>query len=169
MYSWRKIQELIYPTLRDALIILALCAVLACFVNLVRPDSLDWFAVCDYDILVPCPEPIGEATAMSVEDARRLTSDDLLIDARLSDEFSRWHAPDSINIVFDYLTPIPDEAIRKIAAMRAHRIIVAGDGQDPDSGEQLAKEISGRGIKNVHFIVGGMAHIKFANENHGDD
>jgi rhodanese-related sulfurtransferase len=169
MHSWRKTQDLIYPTLRDAIIIAALCALLACIVNFVRPDSLDWFAERDYDILVPCPEPIGEATAMSAEDARRLKSNDLLIDARQPEEFARWHAPDSINIVFDYLTPISDEAIRKIAAMRAHRIIVAGDGQNPDSGEQLAKEISGRGIKNVHYLIGGMARIKFANENHGDD
>jgi hypothetical protein len=33
--------------------------------------------------------------------------------------------------------------------------MVFGDGQDPDSGEQLARELAGRGIRNVRFVQGG--------------
>ena len=149
--------------------ILAFSAAIACVVNLLRPDSLEWIAARDYEILVPCPEPMGEAVAMDVPNDWPMKTGDLLIDARLPDDFSLWHVPDSMNISFDYLTPVTDEAIRQIASTRARRIIVAGDGSDPDSGEQLAREISGRGIKNVHYIAGGIPKLRSVTGNHGND
>ena len=36
---------------------------------------------------------------------------------------------------------------KAIARSRAQKVIVYGDGDDPDTGEQLGKEISGKGIK----------------------
>ena len=60
---------------------------------------------------------------------------------------------------YDWLDPIPgadmQRLARAIAASRATRVVVYGDGERPDSGEHLGREISGRGIKNVSFVRGG--------------
>ncbi len=146
--------------LRDAFIIIAVSAAAACVVNFFRSDSLPWIAARDYEVLVPCPEPMGEATAVDIGDFDGIGIRDLLIDARGRADYDNWHRPDSIHIAFDYLEPLSDEAVGRIALTKAQRIIVAGDGGDPDSGEQLAREIAGKGIKNVYFIVGGMAALK---------
>ncbi len=38
-------------------------------------------------------------------------------------------------------------------------MVVYGDGGDPDSGEQLARELAGKGIRNVGFVRGGAPAI----------
>ncbi|MFH1131634.1 MAG: hypothetical protein V1754_09875, partial [Pseudomonadota bacterium] len=68
------------------------------------------------------------------------------------------------NITFDYLDPIPKEVLqdlaRRIASSKAQRVVVYGDGQNPDSGEQLGKELSIHGIKNIFFIKGGAPMLR---------
>ncbi len=64
---------------------------------------------------------------------------------------------------YDWLDPVPEtvlrELARSIAASRATRVVVYGDGGRPDSGEHLGREISGRGIRNVAFVRGGAAAL----------
>jgi hypothetical protein len=40
--------------------------------------------------------------------------------------------------------------------------VVFGDGGNPDSGEQLAREIAGKGIRNVRFVEGGAPLLEKA-------
>ena len=53
-----------------------------------------------------------------------------------------------------------EELARKIARSEAQRVFVYGDGDNPDTGEQLAREISGKGIRNVFFIEGGARTLQ---------
>jgi rhodanese-related sulfurtransferase len=90
--------------------------------------------------------------------------DTFLVDARRKQEHQAWRLRDAVNIPYDYLEPIPDEAlkglIRGIQKSGARRLVVYGDGKDPDSGEQAGKEISGKGVKNVFFVKGGAPALK---------
>ncbi len=145
---------------RDAILILVAGTLCAVLVNGVRPESLEWFALDDYDILVPCPEPIGEATALSPETLKIPLPGDYLVDCRPAEEFARWHPPGSANVPYDYLDEVSHETVRTLAASRAKRVVVMGDGQEPDSGERLALELSAKGIKNVCFVSGGAGALR---------
>jgi len=144
----------------DAGIVLGLCAVFALAFNAIRPKGLEWFPSQDYQILVPCPETLGEAAAISPEALRDGDSRRLVVDARVASEFDAWHVPGAINVPFDYLEPTPADTIRRIAASGAQEVAVYGDGLDPDSGEQLARELSGKGIRNVSFVCGGAPAMR---------
>ena len=69
-----------------------------------------------------------------------------------------------MNVPFDYLDPTPKDVLknlaRKIAVSGARRVIVYGDGDIPDTGEQLGREIAGYGIRNVFFLRGGAPVLK---------
>ena len=82
-----------------------------------------------------------------------------IIDARSRAEYQEAHLERAVNIAFDWLDPVSDENLNRlaveIASSRATRVVVYGDGGRPDSGEYLGKEISGRGIKNVFYLEGG--------------
>ena len=82
-----------------------------------------------------------------------------VIDSRSSEDFRFWHFPGAISIPFDYLSPVESGDLGKIASSGASRVIVYGDGMVPDSGRELARELSGQGIKNVCFIEGGAINL----------
>jgi hypothetical protein len=65
-------------------------------------------------------------------------------------------------VPFDYLTPTCAAEVRGIAASGASQVVVFGDGKDPDSGEQLARELAGLGIRNLRFVQGGAAALQAA-------
>lgn len=150
--------------LRDALLITLVSAALAAGVNLLHPRGIPFIAKRAYEILVPCPEPGGAVTALSPADARVKASDSFRIDARAAEAFERWHLPGAMNLTFDYLDPTPKAKIRAVAQAaarsKAKRVVVYGDGDDPDSGEQLGKELSGAGLKNVLFVRGGAKALQ---------
>jgi hypothetical protein len=152
--------------LRDAVIAALLSALLAVVVNLTRSNGISFIADEPYDILVPCPEPGGEVTAVLANDPALRSDTTFYVDARTSAEFEKWRYRDARNVVFDYLDPTPKEQIqalaKAIARSRATKVVVYGDGQLPDTGEQLGKEISGHGIKNVFFVEGGAEALKTA-------
>jgi hypothetical protein len=141
--------------IRDALIATVACAAVGTVVNLVRPHGIPFVQKTDYQILVPCPEGSGEAPAIAASDASIWAPRALLVDARSAAEHQRWHPPGALALAFDYLTPAPKAEVRKVAASGAARVVVFGDGGDPDSGEQLARELAGAGIRNVVFVQGG--------------
>jgi len=83
-----------------------------------------------------------------------------LVDAREAEAFARWHLPGALSIPFDYLEPPSAEAIKRVLATRARRVVVYGDGANPDSGEQLARALAGRGIRNLAFVKGGAPALQ---------
>ncbi|MFC1655071.1 rhodanese-like domain-containing protein [Myxococcota bacterium] len=145
--------------LRDAVLITAASCAVGLLVNLFHPEKIPYIAEEEYNILVPCPEPGGEVTALEVSDPTVHAEDTFVVDARKQAEHQAWKLRDAMNIPYDYLEPIPDEAlqelINKIQKSGARRVLVYGDGKNPDSGEQAGKEISGKGIKNVFYVKGG--------------
>jgi 3-mercaptopyruvate sulfurtransferase SseA len=56
-----------------------------------------------------------------------------------------------------------------ITRSNAKRVIVYGDGDNPDSGREWARLLSGGGIRNVNFIDGGApAYWHLFKELHGE-
>ena len=146
--------------LRDALLITVVGSAAGLVSNALRTEKkIAWIQQEEYDILVPCPEPVGEAAEMAVDDPLLLDGKSLVIDARSAAEFAEWHIPNSINAEFDWLGPPIDEEValvaKNVARSRAHRVVVYGDGDDPDSGREWARLLSGARIKNVFYVQGG--------------
>lgn len=147
-------------TVRDAVIVVALSAVLAISVNLAREDGIPLVARSPYRIFVPCPEPSGEVFPIDPAEVRWGGERELIIDARTASEYEQWHAPGARNVPFDFLDPVPDDQIEALIATRSSRVVVYGDGRNPDTGEELASELSGRGMLNVHFVPDGVAAVR---------
>ncbi len=145
--------------LGEAAVLAAGVGALALAVNAFRHDGLPLVAREPYQTLVPCPEPGGAVTAVDPDDPALRSPRTFLIDARSSEEYGRKHETGAANVPYDWLDPVPSHDMqrlaREIAASRATRVVVYGDGGRPDSGEHLGREISGRGIKNVCFVRGG--------------
>lgn len=146
--SWRA-------ALRDAVVIAALCAAVGIAVNAVRTDGITLVQQEPYQILVPCPESMGEAEGVSPEQLDLANAKLLLIDARSKAQFAQWHANRALSVPFDYLESVNEAHVRRVASSGAQEVLVYGDGADPDSGEQLARELSSKGIRNVRFVRGG--------------
>ena len=146
-------------TFKRALAITVVSSCIGLVANLVHPEAIPFIASKDYETLVPCPVPGGPVEPVEASDPVVTAGDSLLVDARPSEAFRTWSMKGAFNVPYDYLDPTPEhvlqEIARRIAASRAARVIVFGDGENPDTGEQLAKEISARGIKNVMFVKGG--------------
>lgn len=158
--------------LRDAVLITAAGGVVGLLVNLFHPEKIPYIAQEEYETLVPCPEPGGEVTPMESSDPVLQAQETFVIDARTQAEYAGWNFREAVNVPYDYLDPTPDEVIRelarKIAHSRAQRVAVYGDGDRPDTGEQLGKEISGKGIKNVFFVQGGAPALKQYGQSGGE-
>jgi predicted sulfurtransferase len=150
--------------LRDALLITVACGALGLLVNLFHPEKIPYIAEEEYETLVPCPEPGGEVTPLEPSDPALQAKETFVVDARTKEAHAEWNFRGAMNVPYDYLDPTPDEVIhelaKKIAKSRAQRVAVYGDGDRPDTGEQLGKEISGKGIKNVYFVKGGAPALK---------
>jgi hypothetical protein len=150
--TWRR-------SILEAAIVTVAAAVTALLVNAVRPDGLPLVAAKPYRVLVPCPEPGGPVQPLAADDRSLMSSGTFLVDARPAADFALGHLEGAVNLPYDWLDPLPEgrleELARAIAASGASRVAVYGDGGRPDSGEHLGREISGRGIKSVFFIVGG--------------
>jgi rhodanese-related sulfurtransferase len=146
--------------IRDCLIVVVVSAVLALATNVVRSSGgIALVADKDYQILVPCPEHVGKpARALQPHQLKDERQTALLVDARDKEAYIQWHLPGAISIPYDYLEPNPEE--RKILDTQARRVVVYGDGDSPDSGQQLANAISGKGLKNVFYIKGGAPALR---------
>ena len=146
---------------RDAAIITIACAAVALIVNAARPDGIPVVRKEAFEIFVPCPEPLGHPARMGPVHFLGLKEDTaLVIDARSEEEYKDWHHPGAINVPFDYLMPVCQVNLKEIASSGAHRVVVYGDGADPDSGRELARELAGSGIRNVNYIAGGAPLLR---------
>ena len=150
---------------RESLIVVLIPAAVGLPVNaFLNPNGIPIIAEQAYEVLVPCPEPGGRVSPVSADESLTNRERVFWMDARSSEEFRQWHHPQAENVTYDYLDPTPDTVIeelaRGIARSKAQRVFVYGDGDDPDTGEQLAREISGKGIRNVFFIEGGARTLR---------
>ncbi len=68
--------------------------------------------------------------------------------------------PSARPVPFDFLDPVSDEALAELVASNAARVVVFGDGLTPDSGQEMARELAGRGMVNVHFVEGGWEAVR---------
>jgi hypothetical protein len=146
-------------TILEAIAITAASALFALAFNGVRENGIPLVQKSEYQILVPCPENTGEVDTLSPSVLDQPMDKVLLLDARQKSEFEKAHLPGAKSIPYDYLEPLTDCALREVASSGARKVVVYGDGEDPDSGEQLAKELSGKGIRNVGFIAGGAPAV----------
>ena len=133
--------------------------------NLVRrQENLPWIQATPYELLVPCAEPVGQAQAIVARDALVLDKTSLLIDARATTEFAQRHIEHALNVPFDWLGPPVQDEVTRVTQMvtrsNAQRVIVYGDGDDPDSGREWARLLSGGGIRNVYYMDGGLPAFK---------
>lgn len=147
-------------TIVEAAVVVALSAGAAAIANAVREDPLPWVATQEYAVHVPCPEPAGEVTAIRAGDPLIRDGRTLVIDARDETAFREWHLPGARRVEFDWVSPVPGAALADVAASGAAAVVVYGDGGDPDSGRELARELSGRGIRNVHHVDGGAPALR---------
>jgi rhodanese-related sulfurtransferase len=156
----------ILTMIRDAFLVFIIATILAVVINTFRENGIPLVAKEEFEILVPCPAPIGEATAINEDDLLIRDPTSLLIDARSREEFDEWHLPQALNQPFDWLAE-QDEVDRQaakvaknIARSRKQHVVVYGDGGNPDSGEHWAALLSESGIKNVVFISGGAGALR---------
>ncbi len=141
--------------IRDAAVSAAICSLVGLVFNAVRPAGIPLVADAEYERFVPCPEPLGEVEWIEPSDPRVMDPRALRIDARSAQDFHGWHLPDAQNIPFDYLDGVADATVRRVASLGAVRVVVYRDGEDPNSGREMARELAGRGVRNVFFVVGG--------------
>ena len=151
--------------LRDATVIVVAAATLGTISNaLRRKEKLQWVQDKPYDVLVPCPEPVGQAQASKPDNPIILDRSSLLVDARAASDFALWHGPRAISAPFDWLGPPVHEEVMRVtqivARSNAKRVVVYGDGDDPDSGREWARLLSGGGIRNVFFVEGGAPALR---------
>ena len=142
--------------IRDAVLLVLLASGMGLCFNALRPSGrIALRAREPHDILKPCPEAGGRAEPL---DAAALPAREpglLLLDGRDTEAFRAWHAAGARSLPFDYLSPVSPDAVKELLRLRPRRVVVYGDGENPDSGEQLARQIAGQGLKNVFFVRGG--------------
>jgi hypothetical protein len=154
--GWRR-------SLIEATVVTVASAVVGLGINAARPFGLPLVATTPYQVLVPCPEPGGPVKPVTTDNGELLSAGTFLVDARSAEVFESRHLSGAVNLTYDWLDPVPEAELlalaAEIAASGATRVVVYGDGDRPDSGEHLGREISGRGIKNVFFIEGGAPAV----------
>ena len=151
---------------RDAILILIIATTLALVSNAFREDGIPLVAKEEYTILVPCPESMGEATAINGDDPLIGDPGTQLIDVRSRKEFDEWHLPQALNQPYNWLAEQDEvdlkaaEVAKNIAQSRKRHVVVYGDGGNPDAGEYWAASLSESGIKNVVFVSGGAGALR---------
>jgi hypothetical protein len=148
-----------------ATLVVLVAAGLGIVSNAVRGrEGIAWIQTKPYDILVPCPESVGAASPIAAGSLVEGDAASLVIDARSAEEFSVWHFRDALNTPFDWLGPPVQEEVghlaKNVAASRARRVVVYGDGDDPDSGREWARLLAGGGIRNVVYVEGGAKALR---------
>ena len=159
---------------RDATIVVLAAAAIGVVSNLVRhKEKLSWIQATPYDLLVPCAEPVGQAQIIQASSPLVLDRTSLVIDARATSDYAEWHIEHAINVPFDWLGPPVQDDVTRVTQMitrsNVKRVIVYGDGDNPDSGREWARLLSGGGIRNVSFIDGGAPAFRHLyKELHGE-
>jgi hypothetical protein len=144
--------------LAESALAVASCAAAALLVNGLRADGIPLVRTEPFELYVPCPEIQGDAEALAPGDPR--LGGALVLDARSAARHREWSWPGALHVPFDWLEPTAPATLASIAGSGASRVVVYGDGGDPDTGEQLARELAGKGIRNVFYIQGGAPALR---------
>ena len=153
-------------TWRDTGYLVVVTVLLAFSSNAIRSDRLPVIADKEFDILVPCAEPLGSTVALSTADPRILDPRTLIIDARSIEEYRDWHLKGAKNVPFDWIaeqdevTKQAQAVARDVARTGRRAVVVYGDGADPDSGQQWAALLNTAGIRNVYYVAGGSRALQ---------
>lgn len=151
----------LFSIIRDAALVTVIAGGLALLSNGLRSSaSIPLVAKKEYAILVPCPEYEGKADPLEPRQALARSQGVVLVDARDAEAFARWHMPGALSIPFDYLEPTSKANVQRVLSTRARQVIVYGDGENPDCGQELAKELGGKGLRNVKFVKGGAPALQ---------
>jgi len=154
MASLTPLKLALLRALRDAVAVTGVCAGVALGVNVLRARPLPFVQRAPYALFVPCPELAGEAEAIAPDDPSIRAKGTVLVDARERAQFDAWHPSGATSVPYDFLE-VPASAVRDLASSGARRVVVYGDGGDPDSGRELARELARNGIRSVAFVKGG--------------
>lgn len=159
----RPVRRIALAAVRDAAIIVVISLILSVSVNAIRSTgAIALVAEEEYQVLVPCPEHEGKPAEAAAAATVKLGEEGvLMVDARDVAK-GQWSVAGAVSIPYDFLEPTSPEILRKVLDSRAKRVVVFGDGDNPDTGEQLASELSGHGIRNVVFVQGGAPALKKA-------
>ncbi len=141
--------------LRDALVVVAGSAVVALGFNAARASGLPLVARVPYAIHVPCPDTRGETEPLPASDPRLSLPSTLLLDARPAKDFAAWHPPQAQSLPYDFLEAVRKADLSRVLGAKASMVVVYGDGEDPDCGRELAKELASKGVRNVFYVEGG--------------
>jgi len=144
---------------RDAALVVALSFALGLGYNAVHSEAIPVVAKVPYRILVPCPVEGGEVVPLEATEVR-WDGSDLVLDARGAAEAATWSPPGARSVPYDFLDPIADATVADLVAVPVERVVVVGDGLVPDCGEEMGKELSGKGVRNVHFVRGGAPAVR---------
>jgi len=148
-------------TLRDAVLVAAGCAAVGLAFNGLRPTGgIPVVQREQYELLVPCPDISAEVGLLEPADPRLAEQGTLVVDAREAEAFAAWHLPSARHVAYDFLEPVDRQVVRDLARSGARLVAVYGDGADPDTGRELAREIASEGIRNVHFVRGGAPALR---------
>lgn len=158
-----RLRQDLQKSLGHAVVIAALASALGVLAMFVHPNAIPFVASEAYETMVPCPVPGGDV--LEISSAKLKASQNVfVVDARNEADYATWHYKNAVLLTYDYLDPIPEDALKNlttaIARTRAQKVVVYGDGGNPDTGELLGKDISGSGIKNVYFLKGGAASFQ---------
>ena len=162
----RKPFSTLPKSLMEAVIITTAIVIAALGINLVHPNRIPVFASAEYETMVPCPVQEGHVTPIDPDELPASPKKVLFVDAREETAFNQWHYPNALRLTYDFLDPLPESDLhkmaRRIAALRATKVIVYGDGAVPDTGKLLGMDISAAGINNVYFVKGGATALQRA-------
>ncbi|MGC9042974.1 MAG: rhodanese-like domain-containing protein [Myxococcota bacterium] len=144
---------------RNSIIIALIVTISSVIINFIHPHRIPFFATRHYEIYVPCPDTKGEIKEITVDEFLKMESESIIVDARSRADYEKWHFKDAINIEYDFLTPVCPIKIKEIINQKRRYVLVYGDGGEPDSGKELAKELATNGINNVFFLKGGVKEL----------
>jgi hypothetical protein len=150
-------RRLVLVLVRDAALVALASTALGLGFNGLRANGIPLRATGPYEIFRPCPEATGKAEAL---EPGAIGPSDLLVDARSRAEHERWHPRGALSVPFDYLESTPPARVKQVAQTRSRRVVAFGDGGEPDSGAELARDLAGRGIRNVHYVRGGAPALR---------
>lgn len=125
----------------------------------VHPKPVDLWTSEPIATVVPCPvksHPEVPETKLSAADIRDPRT--LIVDATPEAKTQRL-VPQAQRLAYDFLSATPAAAIERLAdkalSSGARRIVVVGDGGNPDSGKLLAEELAAFGLRSVAYAKGG--------------
>jgi rhodanese-related sulfurtransferase len=149
--------------LRHVAVLVLVPSLLALLGNAIRPDRLPWISLTDYRdaILVPCPEHLVEAVAITLDDLPRELDGWLVLDARTRGEYLAGHVPGAVSAPWDPFAGLAATAelppeVRALDGASSRRVVVCGDAR-VGSGRALASHLRERGLDDVAYLDGGCS------------